>query len=1567
MSLNTDAHNNKKLPSRLVGRKCTSRVAVNGVDCSCLLDTGSQVTIISMTFYQDHLSKQPIKPISDLLEVEGANGQTVPYLGYVETNIKFPKNFLETEPEILTLALIVPDLRSNSDIPLLIGTNTLDPLYDLHCESLPHCQSIPYGYQQVLKTLEIRKKQAGNGKIGRVKLKGRTQDVLPANQKALFEGFVCSNHSEPEQWALLEQPTSSSLPGGVFVDCCLITLPKHGPYKVPVLLRNETNHDITLPTNCVIAELVAPDRIIPNPLPREKNDQPITVNCSVQQQNTDTESSLNFDFGTSPLPEGWKHRITQTLNTFSDVFSHSDLDFGHATKVQHHINLKDGTPFKQRSRPIHPHDFEAVKKHLRALLDAGVIKESESPFSSPIVVVRKKNGDVRLCVDYRKLNLQTIRDAYALPNLEESFSALAGSKWFSVMDLKSGYYQIEMCEADKPKTAFVCPFGFYEFNRMPQGITNAPSTFQRLMEKCMTDINLKEVLVFLDDLIVFSSTLEEHETRLIHVLERLREYGLKLSPDKCRFFQTSVHYLGHIVSREGVKTDPEKVESLKTWPRPQTLKELQSFLGFTGYYRRFVKDYSKIVKPLTSLTAGYPPRRKGCKAGPNDGKYLDPKQPFGERWSDACQQAFEGIIEKLTSAPVLGYADPKLPYFLHTDASTTGLGAALYQEQGGTTRAVAYASQGLSRSESRYPAHKLEFLALKWAITDKFHDYLYGNTFTVVTDNNPLTYLLTSAKLDAASYRWLAALSTYTFDIKYRAGRQNLDADGLSRRPHEELVDDVASQEECQRIEKFRSHHLSSVRDAEPHLLLADTVTAACQRHTALLDDAPPFGLVQSLAMSSTVIPTVFEEEDLNNGLLTIPKYSHSDLMQAQRDDSIIGKVISLLESGSNIPAGFKADSSDLHLILKEWKRLELKDDLLYRKRFSGTESIMQFVLPEALRSTVLQNLHDNMGHLGMERTVELVRSRFYWPRMASDVERKIKMCERCVRRKAPPDKAAPLVNIQTTRPLELVCMDFLSLEPDSKNTKDILVITDHFTKYAVAIPTRDQKASTVARCLWEHFLVHYGFPERLHSDQGRDFESHTIRELCFLLGIRKVRTSPYHPRGNPVERYNRTLLSMLGTLKNREKAHWRDFVKPLTHAYNCTKNDVTGFSPYELMFGRQPRLPVDIAFGLPVTNKQTLSHSHYVKTLKSHLKESYEVATKNSRQVAEKNKRRFDKVIRESTLDVGDRVLVRNLRLRSKHKLADRWEPTVYVVTKRMGDLPVYTLKPEKEDGPLRTLHRDLLLPCGFLSQAEEEEPERISKPHRPQTRQSVIQAEANDSIQEDDDDEVCYQFEPSQEIKETHFIKIYDTPILKPGKQKEELGKPGREPDKHLPEMSTGAPHLPGSPSMERPSDGEPSPESPERENESESNESNVEHGVTADEPPGCEETDHEAGDSLFNQPPSMPDNTLADGSDLPGMSSMQTESQNVAETEMRDQVDEQPVTVTQSNDSDLSQSIRRSERLRQPPKRLDYSQLGSPLVTVVRSLFQGLSEAFIDSLNNDNNWSQSQAFGMTTPIVE
>lgn len=236
--------------------------------------------------------------------------------------------------------------------------------------------------------------------------------------------------------------------------------------------------------------------------------------------------------------------------------------------------------------------------------------------------------------------------------------ALSGAKWFSVMDLKSGYYQVEMADEDKPKTAFTCPLGFFEFNRMPQGVTNAPSTFQRLMEKCVGDLHLNEVLVFLNDLIVFSDTLEEHEARLMKVLNRLKDYGLKLSPEKCHFFKTSVKYLGHVVNAQGVHTDPDKVSALRDWPRPLNRKDLKCFLGFAGYYRRFVDGYSQIAKPLNSLTAGYYPPKKRGKVYKRErtAPLVRPNAPLGEEWTPECEHAFRTLIEKLTSAPILAFA-----------------------------------------------------------------------------------------------------------------------------------------------------------------------------------------------------------------------------------------------------------------------------------------------------------------------------------------------------------------------------------------------------------------------------------------------------------------------------------------------------------------------------------------------------------------------------------------------------------------------------------------------------------------------------------------------------------------------------------------------------------------------------------------------------------------------------------------------------------------------------------------------------------------------------------------------
>uniref|UniRef100_A0A3B1JQK1 Gypsy retrotransposon integrase-like protein 1 n=2 Tax=Astyanax mexicanus TaxID=7994 RepID=A0A3B1JQK1_ASTMX len=1201
-----------------------------------------------------------------------------------------------------------------------------------------------------------------------------------------------------------------------------------------------------------------------------------------------------------------------------EVFALHDSDFGRTDKVKHQIRLSDETPFKHRPRPIRPQDLDAVRRHLQELSEAGVIRASESPFSSPIVVVRKKNGDVRLCIDYRKLNLRTIKDAYALPNLEEAFSALTGSKWFSVLDLKSGYYQIEVEETDKPKTAFVCPLGFWEFNRMPQGVTNAPSTFQRLMERCMGDINLKEVLVFLDDLIVFSDTIEEHEKRLLHVLSRLKEYGLKLSLEKCKFFQASVRYLGHVVSEDGVETDPEKIEALKTWPSPMNLKELRSFLGFAGYYRRFIQNYSKIVKPLNDLTAGYPPLRKTYKQKETNGEYFKPREPFGKRWTDTCQTAFETIIDKLTTAPVLGFANPKLPYVLHTDASTTGLGAALYQEQEGVMRVIAYASRGLSKSESRYPAHKLEFLALKWAVSEKFADYLYGVSFTVVTDSNPLTYLLTTAKLDATSYRWLSALSNFRFQLQYRAGKRNLDADGLSRRPHAEPVNDLVSQKEEERIRQFIHHHLPE--SDEFTRLSTKTVSAVCEKHLVCppvrtSERSPITPLVTSLAMTATAIPASLESCD---GFPVIPSVSEEDLRQQQKADPAICEILHLMETGETPSPAVKRELPDLPIYLREVNKLEMRDDILYRKRQGCDETHYQIVLPEKYRAMVLTSLHDDMGHLGFDRTLDLTRSRFFWPRMANDVEKKIKSCSRCVHRKALPERAAPLVSIQVTRPLELVCMDFLSIEADRSNTKDVLVITDYFTKYAVAIPTPNQKARTVAKCLWESFIVHYGFPEKLHSDQGPDFESKTIRELCELAGIHKVRTTPYHPRGNPVERFNRTLLSMLGTLKAEDKTHWRDFVKPLVHAYNCTKHDTTGFTPYELMFGRQPRLPIDLVFNVPLNRKEQKSHSHYVQALKDHLRESYQLARTNAAKAAGRNTVRFNRRVTESILDVGDRVLVRNVRLRGKHKLADKWEETVHVVVSRKGDLPVYSVKPENKDSPLRTLHRDLLLPCGFLP-VSNEEPPAVPKPRRLSTRQhpnlDTVDPEPNS-----DEDDFVYSFQdpvvgttrstqeivvpvPSSEKTRSPVVLACPDPVVSCSAP-EDLGQ---SPPENLPSLET-----------QRTPDMEP---------------------VIVNGQPGRENLPEQTADQ-----PAEGRETITVAAD----------AGNLPETQKETETDE--IQDDQEEDENPSE-LRRSTRQRDPPRKLTYPELGNPLVTIVQNLFQSLSSAI----------SSSMLESMLTPLPE
>ena len=462
--------------------------------------------------------------------------------------------------------------------------------------------------------------------------------------------------------------------------------------------------------------------------------------------------------------------------------------------------------------------------------------------------------------------------------------------------------------------------------------------------------------------------------------------------------------------------------------------------------------------------------------------------------------------------------------------------------------------------------------------------------------------------------------------------------------------------------------------------------------------------LIESVSCSAKVIPTELDKET--------GKLSNINWAKEQRLDPNLGVIIRLIESGKLTKRKLQGkDSSEVKSFLRNKKSLKLVKDVLYRKSYSDNstskKTLWQLVVPKLFRERALLRCHDDVGHKGILRTLSLLRERFYWPGMQEEATQHVLKCSRCLRRKTPP-QVAPLQPILVTQPLELVHIDYLSLEPSKGNIENVLVITDHFTRYALAYPSKTQTAQATARILWDNFICHYGFPEKFISDQGRNFESDLIKELCKIAG---VHTTPYHPQGNgQCERFNSTLCNMLGTLSEEEKSDWKSHLGCMTHAYNCTKHASTTYSPYYLMFGRHPRLPIDVEFGLNKPNcSDNSSKSRYIQKLRRRLNYAFQKASKYSDQQASKYKHSYDKSVKGPQLHEHDLVLVKIVAHKGRHKLQDRWEPEEYVVIEQpIAGTPVYKVKPVNGDN-VRTLHRNLLLPLGVKLEPDYESDDSI------------------------------------------------------------------------------------------------------------------------------------------------------------------------------------------------------------------------------------------------------------------
>ncbi|XP_061093063.1 uncharacterized protein LOC133125281 [Conger conger] len=530
------------------------------------------------------------------------------------------------------------------------------------------------------------------------------------------------------------------------------TQPKRSPAPTVAVLATEAAANTTsvcIPDRHPILPHTPPTTAAPTGSGGGEDGERVLVVREVWQGNCD---------GLSHVEQGL---LWQLLLEFKDSFSLSEDDVGQTHLAQHSIDTRDAPPIRMRPRRLPMARQAAAEKALRNMQRAGLIEPSTSPWAAPIVMVPKKTkDDWRFCVDFRRLNGVTKRDAYPFPRVDESLDAVAGSSWFTSLDLRSGYWQVPLTPDARPKTAFVTHGGLWQFKVLPFGLCNAPATFERLMDNVLAGIPRQECVVYLDDILAHGDSFETALGALRRVLERVTAAGLKLNPQKCRFMRREVRFLGHKLGSGGIGTAHEKVQAVEDWPTPSSGSEVKSFTGLASYYRRFVRDFSTIAAPLFRLQR---PREKFI-------------------WTDECQRAFTSLKKALLEAPVLTPPDPTLPFILDTDASNVGVGAVLSQVTSEGEKVVAYYSGSLNKHERRYCVTRRELLAVVMAV-EHFKYYLGGLHFTVRSDHSALQWLMTFREPEGQLARWIEELQAYDFNVIHRAGRQHGNADALSRRP----------------------------------------------------------------------------------------------------------------------------------------------------------------------------------------------------------------------------------------------------------------------------------------------------------------------------------------------------------------------------------------------------------------------------------------------------------------------------------------------------------------------------------------------------------------------------------------------------------------------------------------------------------------------------------------------------------------------------------------------------------------------------------------------------------------
>jgi hypothetical protein len=983
-------------------------------------------------------------------------------------------------------------------------------------------------------------------------------------------------------------------------------------------------------------------------------------------QHPPTQEALAAMVADLDLSEGQKAQFLELLGRYAHVFAANPSAPEQAGVDPHRIRLEPGT------KPVFKHQYrlsqfkrEELARQVREKVEAGIIQPSRSSFAAPVVLAPKHDGSWRFCVDYRDLNKVTVPDKFPLPRIDDLLDQLGNNVFFSTMDLAAGFYQIPVAEEDRHKTAFSTPEGLFEWVRMPMGLTNSPATFQRAMNLTLSGLNWTTCLVYLDDIICFATSFQEHLDRLEGIFERLSEGGFSLKLTKCSFFQKEVEYLGHVVNAEGRKPHPRNLKAVREFPRPvegrDFVTHVQAFVGLTNYYADYIPDYVQKREPLTRLT----------------------KKGIAKLWGPEQEEAFELLKADLCADPLIRHPDFSKRFYVQTDACGYGIGAVLTQEFEDGFHPILYLSRSLSEPERKWAARELEALAVVWAVT-KLRPYLEGRDFTVQTDHESLQWLMRTEAPGRLS-RWAMTLQEYLprMTIEYRRGDDNGNADGLSRRP---LPLNVLSATQ-RSFDRYWVHHDLFEEFNSLLFELRSECSWAPRVGPEMLGPLPVYAFGDAATeeeMEPELQPSETQSfmEDVRQGYQADSKWSQlvAYLTDPDTDE---------LSEDERRDFEYRAEHFSLKsnglLFLRTFFRRNPKDP---RRR------IERLVIPDSLRFFLIASLHDSLTgvHLGSPRVSFALRRRYYWPAMDAEVREYVRTCPLCQRAKATRQRRAGLLQPKGWGRPGMLGVDLQGPFPTSHGYDMIITIKDVFLGKTVLVPLTTRGSGTdAAACadaVFERWVAYHGIPRLILTDKGPQFQAQLFARFCERLGIKRAKTATYHAQTNSqVERQHGFHGPLLKAVTAFQPSGWSLWLPYLQFAVNSSVVEGLGISPLEAETGLPARLPTDLyTLREDDYSFEKDKYQHKIEHPKR-MKQIHSLMRRVKKERDEKMKDRYDKTARDVSYAVGDTVLAyKPAAVKGSRKLVLDWRGP-FDVTRIVGPNTYMVRlcgKPEAEPWPV-------------------------------------------------------------------------------------------------------------------------------------------------------------------------------------------------------------------------------------------------------------------------------------------